>query len=306
MSENDDILESPTLDLDSPVAEPDGPGRFLAEAVQREALSTLATTRKRAAAKNAFTPKAVHQIRVASKRLRALWQLMRPVIEPQIARDADARLGGLAAVLSRSRDIHVMTDLLADLRDSDEPLYRGAFDRAAALLDSPEAVEFDQESTRTALLGGLDGDREEWRLLVLPDDEAIVDPGLARTYSKTRRRAETAARTGSGDDNHRWRKWTKYLRYQLECLGEPGTELRRRIAGLTALGGSLGKRNDLHNLRSQLEQRNQGNPFGAVFRAIDLRDQALARRVKGVAETLFALSPDEMTATLRRELESDN
>ena len=308
MTEKDDILDRPTLDLDSPAqesaAETDGPSRCLAEAVRREALDTLTTTRKRAAAKSTFTPDAVHRVRVASKRLRAMWQLMRPVIEPQIAQDADARLGGLAAVLSRSRDTHVLADLLTDLRDSDEPIYRGAFDRAAALLDSPEGVELDQESTRTALLGGLDGDRDEWRLLVLPDDEELVDQGLGRTYRKARRRAETAARTGEGDHNHRWRKWTKYLRYQLECLGEPGTELGRRIAGLKALGGSLGKRNDLHNLRSQLEQRNQGDPFGAVFRAIDLRDQALARRVEGVAETLFALPPDEMTATLRRELES--
>ncbi len=310
MTENDDILDILTLDLDNPVAEPalepDGSSRALAEAVRQEALDTLARTRKRVSAKRAFTPGAIHQIRVACKRLRAMWQLVRPLIEPPIAQEADERLGARSALLARSRDTHVLEELLTELRDSDEALYRGTFDRAAILLDRPESVEFDQESTRTALLEALDRDRDAWRLLVLPDDEALVDHGLDRTYRKAWRRGETAARTGSGADNHRWRKWTKYLRYQLECLGEPGTELEHRITGLTALGSSLGKRNDLHNLRSQLEQRKGGDPFGAVFRAIDLRDQALARRIEGVAKTLYGPAPEEMTATLRRELERDD
>jgi CHAD domain-containing protein len=322
MTENESNFDQESLDLDSldlgrPEAEPTGeptasageedtgpvgPSRALAEAVQQQALEILELTRKRVSAKDAFAADSVHEIRVASKKLRALWQLMRPVIEPQIAQDADARLGSLAAVLSRSRDTQVLTELLADLRDSDEPLYRGAFDRAATLLDNPEAVELDHESTRSALLGGLDGDREEWRLLVLPDDNALIDHGLGRTYRKAWRRAETAARTGDGNDNHSWRKWAKYLRYQLERLGEPGADLGRRIASLKTLGGALGKRNDLYNLRNQLEQRHEGDPFGAVFRAIDLRDQALARRIEGVAKTLFASTPDESTTILRREL----
>jgi CHAD domain-containing protein len=314
MNENRDIFEGldlDSLDLDQRAAEPEteeGPqaSRVLAEAVRERALDILAEARKRVAAKTAFSADSIHKTRVACKRLRANWQLMRPLIEPQIAQDADARLRGLSAVLAQSRDTQVLQDLLVDLRDSDEPLYRSAFDRAAALLDSPEAVELDEESTRTALLGGLDADRDQWRLLVLPDDDAVIDHGLTRTYRKAWRRAETAARTGDGSDNHRWRKWSKYLRYQLECLGEPGVDLGRRITSLTTLGSSLGKRNDLHNLQNLLEQRNDGDPFGAVFRAIDLRDRALARRVEGIAQTLFAPTPDEIAPILRAELSIDS
>ena len=296
-ADSDDLFDSPTLELESP-------SRALADGVREQALAIVAEARKRVAAKNAFSPDSIHQTRVACKKLRALWQLMRPVIELQIAQDADARLGGLAGVLSASRDTQVLAELLDDLRDSDELLYRGTFDRAATLLDAAESVDLDQESTRTALLGGLDADRDEWQRLVLPDDEALFDHGLARTCRKARRRAETAARTGDGDDYHRWRKWTKYLRYQLECLGDPGIDLQFHLGELKALGSALGRRHDLHNLRSQLERYSEGDPFGAVFRAIDLRDQALALRVERVTEAIFGPTAAEMSALLKHELQT--
>lgn len=279
--------------------------RALAEAVRSQAISLNDTALSRISGKRAFEPEGVHEIRLACKRLRALWQLMRPVIEPQIARSADIRLRDVAEQLSEARDMHVLSHLLFDLRDTEEALYRDTFDRAAKILALTQSLEIDEQTTRSTLLDAFKGDHEDWHSLVLPDNESVVEHGLGRTYRKARRRADTVRRTSDRMDQHRWRKWAKYLRYQLEAMGDPTPALARRLDGLRHLGSALGKRNDLHNLRHRLEECHEGDPFGAVFRSIEMRDQALGRRMAATAGELFSPTPEKFVLTLREELAPD-
>ena len=96
----------------------------------------------------------------------------------------------------------------------------------------------------------------------------------------------------------------KYLRYQLEALtSSPSEGLAARIEALTTLGSLLGKRNDLAILREQIETRGEGDTFGAVFRAVDLRDKALKRRID--ADRLFELSPEEFAEAVDGEIFDD-
>jgi len=278
--------------------------RSLAEAVRSIALEVNESTRRQVNAKAAFEPESIHEIRVATKRLRALWQLVRPVIEPQIARSADDRLRDAARLLAAARDAHVLADLLTQLRDTEEALYQGTFDRAATLLDDDFNLDEQAADLRSALLAAIDDDRESWRSLVLPDNRSLIEHGLGRAYRKTRRRAETAARTESHLDSHSWRRWVKYLRYQIEALvAAAPDEMERRAEELRALGRVLGQRNDLAVLRQRLEERGKGDPFGVVFRAIDLRDSALARGVPKVAARLFSATPEEFVVEILGEID---
>lgn len=294
------------------VVEPEGGGpavgqptsKALAEALRRRALDLDDETRKLIASKNAFEPEGIHQIRVATKTLRAFWQLVRPVIEPQIARAANDRLRGLAHSLAGARDTQVMAGLLTELRDAEEPLFRGTFDRAAQLFVAGDDLGEHAAALRPAMLAAIDGDRNDWKSLVLPDDRALLEHGLGRVYRKTRRRAETAARTRTHPDLHRWRRWVKYLRYQLEALfTEPPAGIAERIEDLKALGHTLGLRNDLAVLRGRLRELGHGDPFGAVYRSIDLRDQALATRIPEASQRLFESSPEEFVASVLEDAE---
>jgi CHAD domain-containing protein len=289
--------------LPEPATESALASRFLAEAVRSRALEINTETRKRISAKKAFEHESVHQIRVSSKILRALWQLVRPVIEPQIARNANERLRELAHSLAGARDAEVMANLMAELREADEPLYRASFDRAAKLFVEPDDLADHAAELRPAMLAAIDGDRDDWRQLVLPDDHSLIEHGLGRTYRKTRRRAETAGRTKVHPDLHRWRRWVKYLRYQLESLFElPPSGIAERVEDLKALGTVLGQRNDLAVLRGRLKELGGGDTFGAVFRSIDLRDQALATRIPEVSARLFDHTPEGFVAVVKSDI----
>jgi CHAD domain-containing protein len=301
------LTEEPTA-VESPSDDPPDvvrPKRLLADTVRTRALEIGDEARKRIASKAAFEPEGIHDTRVDTKALRALWQLMRPVIEPQIARAAGDRLRELAHALAAARDEQITLELLADLRAADEPLYHGSFDRATALFDPSLDLAEHEAALRPAMLAAIDSDRADWKTLVLPDDQSLLEHGLGRAYRKTLRRAKTANRTRAHTDLHAWRRWVKYLRYQLEALfPEPSEEIAARIEGLRGLGKTLGLRNDLAVLRERLRERGGGDPFGAVFRAIDLRDKALATRIPEVAKHQFGDSPEEFVAAIEREASS--
>ena len=83
MHDDKNIFDEPELEIDVETAPIDETSdRSLAEAMRTAALAINSATRNRIGSKEAFDPDGVHEIRVATKRLRALWQLVRPVIEP--------------------------------------------------------------------------------------------------------------------------------------------------------------------------------------------------------------------------------
>jgi CHAD domain-containing protein len=303
MSDDESTSTQPEIDVEmAPIEEVSD--LSLAEAVRARALEVNSATRDLVNSPEAFSPEGIHDIRVATKRLRALWQLFRPVIEPQVARTADQRLREIAYSVAGARDSDVSRGLLSELRDAEEPLYHGAFNRAAALF--PEEFDFDEiaKELRAMMLGILDEDRGDWQSLVLPDNNSLIEHGLGRAYRKAARRAATAERTDDHGDNHRWRRWVKYLRYQLEALSEtPSEKLATRIEALASLGSLLGQRNDLAVLREQVEARGGGDTFGAVFRAIQLRDSALRRRLG--EDRLFDLSPEAFAEIADGEIFDD-
>lgn len=306
MSEDEQTAGEPEVEIDvemAPIEE--ASDRSLAESVRARALEVAEATRTLVKSKEAFGPEGIHEIRVATKRLRAFWQLVHPLIEPQIARTANERLREIAHAVAGARDANVLRELLAELRAAEEPLYQGAFDRAAGLF--ADGFDFDEiaKELRAMMLGILDEDRKDWESLILPDNNSLVEHGLGRSYRKAARRAKTAARTDDHADNHRWRRWVKYLRYQLEAMTlEPSESLTRRIEALTILGSLLGSRNDLAILREQVEARGGGDTFGAVFRAIELRDMALRRRI--AQDRLFDLSPERFAEVVDAEIFDDS
>lgn len=228
-------------------------------------------------------PTALHQARVALRRLRSALSLFRPVL-------ADARFDGfasalraLAGALGRARDLDVLIESLgpdapAELSAAREEAYAAA------------RTALDDQRTRDLMIALVEwvtlGD---WRMR--PSDPAVVDQRVeafaAKTMDKLRRRLK---KRGAGlidlDDEarHDLRKLAKKARYATEFFAPlvTGKKARRHKTfrkKLTALQEHLGSLNDLATAPALLERFGLADqPVDAEARARLLRKSAKAHK----------------------------
>lgn len=242
---------------DAPSASPVAPGRAtldprapIALAVRRslgDGLSALAAQRRAALAGDV---EAIHQMRVAARRLRARIELFRGVIHGSRALSCHNDLRWFGRAAGAVRECDVMADLLRDraaridsaLADATPPLLaalareRGAAHREFALaLDSNR---YRRMCTRIA----------DPLLRKIAPEARVADlaPGLIAPILRKAIRAGRRVRAGAEPARiHRLRIRLKRLRYALETLGElGGKRLRRALARLAALQELLGRHQD--------------------------------------------------------------
>jgi CHAD domain-containing protein len=201
---------------------------------------------------------AVHQTRIAARRLRSAVATYRTLFDPDQARRLEDSLRWLGRELSGLRDLQVIESLLQEaLRDDDSPVASTATSRVTrGLMD---ARRRDAESRLGALL-----DSDDY-LGVLDDivgfaaEPALGDPAarpapreLRRQIRKAHRRVARrweAAGSASPEERakalHAARKASKRLRYACE-VAEPvlGTRARRLRRRAKTLASVLGERQD--------------------------------------------------------------
>jgi CHAD domain-containing protein len=220
-------------------------------------------------------PEAVHQARVATRRLRSDLQTFGPLLDPDWTDALRAELRWIGELLGHVRDADVMTARLTEraegLPDVDRP-------GVSVLL---ERLRVDRIRDRTVLLDAMISPR----YLALID--RLTDAAAAPAFVATRpdRRARTEARRltrrswkrlrravrelpdhPSDDQLHAVRKRAKRARYALEATGSVAPKPARRLARrVTALQDVLGEQHD------------------AVVTATWLRDAAVTTRDPGVA-----------------------
>ena len=191
---------------------------------------------------------ALHQARVAIRRLRSAFSIFKPVIADERFGSLRAELRGLAATLGEARDIDVLIargesdPLLGDARTA-------AYSRVAEALASP--------GTRGLLL-----DLAEWTAVgtwrIAPDDPALpaqpAERFAAAALERSRRRLKKSGRrlaTLHDDARHLVRIEAKKLRYAAEFFADlfTGAKAKRRarrfIAAMQALQEQLGELNDM-------------------------------------------------------------
>jgi CHAD domain-containing protein len=200
-------------------------------------------------------PDAVHQMRVATRRLRSMLSSFGQVLR----REESARLGGelkwLGDVLGAARDAEVLDAHLRESLEQMPPeLVMGPAQARVRVHFAP--VEAD---ARTAVLEALDSER----YLALLDglDQLLADPPLTpqaaqpaaevlppavrRTRRRLRRRMRRAQATPAGPDRdtalHEARKAAKHARYSAEAVspafGKPARRFAKRVKQVqSALG----------------------------------------------------------------------
>jgi len=189
----------------------------------------------------------VHQLRVATRRLRAALRLFEPVLAAGTARRASQELAWLAGSIGAVRDLDVLLMAIASRGRRLDPVERDALAPLVTVLRERRALAHDGlvrtlEEPRCrrvlARLASLGGVRQDVSLGRIARD--LATPHL-RAVLRAGRRLDDA----SPEAFHRLRVRVKRLRYALETLrGLGGDRLVRMLRLLERLQDTLGAHQD--------------------------------------------------------------
>ncbi len=237
---------------------------------------------------------AIHQLRVATRRLRALLRLFAPVLPVSVVTRGREGLAQLGTAIGAVRDLDVLALALAararklgrECREALAPLEDEiAQRRAAALAALVEQLDAPRTRRLLAILEGLPGRRLPSRSAVPLRDVAgtLVQPVL-RSVVRAGRDLDADAPAAA---LHRLRVRVKRLRYACETLMGLGEErLQPVIARLVDLQDVLGEHQDAVTQMQWLWERAAagGLPpttllaMGAVAEALRRRARRMRRR----------------------------
>jgi CHAD domain-containing protein len=208
---------------------------------------------------------ALHDMRVASRRLRAAMAAFRPFLTPRMLRFRD-QLGWVAAALGEVRDLDVQLERMHEWRANFPP------ERAAALEAVEELLEARRKAARKRMLAVLDSRRYEQLCQSLGSalrfgSPKSFAPGRApvlsiapdmveRRYKRVRKQGDAINKESPPDSYHALRIDAKKLRYALEFVGngiygKPAIEFSTRV---TAMQDVLGLHQDAYVAMDLLQE----------------------------------------------------
>jgi CHAD domain-containing protein len=189
-------------------------------------------------------PEDVHQMRVATRRLRSDLRSFRPVVDKEWSDPVRGELEWLAGLLGQVRDTEVLLDRLDARLDVLAEVDRDAGKRLL------EALRNHRDEARVTLLAGLRSDRYLALLdelvaathesVLAPDQHHDIDIDIERLVRKPWRELRDAVSALDDDPSdpelHAVRKLAKRSRYAAEAahpaLGRPARDFARRAAAL--------------------------------------------------------------------------
>ncbi|MBL9134340.1 MAG: CHAD domain-containing protein [Verrucomicrobiales bacterium] len=256
---------------------------------------------------------AVHEARLAIKRLRAAVRLLTGTLGEKAARRHQARLRNAARRLASARDVAVgvvtMDGLAKELPDA----LRSPFQAWRQRLAGPGHVPRESPARIAAHLKAAAGairtvsvaiDRTTWRR----HGWETLEDGLMDTYRRARRRFRAAHTTDDEESFHRWRTAVKAFMYQL-CLVRPIAPKRLGgcIKDLNRLQKSLGDEHDLAVLSERLantKEAGKGVPkldSKPIRRLIASRQQRWRKKALKEGRRLFADRPKQFIRRIHKE-----
>lgn len=212
----------------------------------------------------------VHQLRVTIKRLRAMLQWVRPVVEKGDRGELNGQLRELSHLLAEARRAAVFQQLLSGE-------------------EAPEPV--DAGGLRTEFIEKLKAHRDDLARLLPPKiGWSKLSKGVCEAYSRARLRLERWRESGDPRLAHDCRKSVKHLKYAIEFLMplDPGQlgEFHRRI---DTLEDQLGDLNDLLELSEVTSDRRAKRRRASVAkRALQRAERVLRWTTSGFAKRLDA------------------
>jgi CHAD domain-containing protein len=197
----------------------------------------------------------VHRIRVDIKRLRAWIRLIRNEEDTVGLRDIDRDLRDVMKKLSSHRDRQALLETLKwlekktsnDINQSPLRVVRSHMRAGSG------RITVDWTDIKTTLIKVLDTLEQ---LTQKFESVHMARDGLQRTYKRSARLGDRAfSGKINPEDVHAFRKWAKYLYYQLEIIQIAYPKLyNETLENLEDLGNRLGRYHDLVLLKEKLDQ----------------------------------------------------
>jgi triphosphatase len=253
-------------------------------------------------------PEELHDMRVATRRLRAAFSMFEGVL-PVRAQVFRQELGWLAGLLGTVRDLDVQLEGLAALSPADVHTTSDGRDPLAELA---ALLEREREAARADMLNGLDSvrwDRLAKGLTAMAQQgparrslatrepaEIGLPPLVLQRHHKVRKAAKRAKQSGVVADFHALRIRCKRLRYALEFSSDVyGGKTSRFVRDLAVLQDELGEMQDAEVASLQLTDLATGDahlPAATVFMM-----GGVAERHRRRVQRLLKRLPDELLRT---------
>lgn len=239
----------------------------------------------------------VHEVRKATKRVRAVLRMLSDDIESRDYTRLNAEVRDLARDLSQIRSAVVQVELLESLVAEDDKLTMdtselhgelvAAADKQRQGLDGPEVA--DLSSRFATVRSGIDE-------IEFHDDATASLGGIRRTYRRGRKSMTRAYAEPTVESFHLWRKQVKYLRHQMEILQSVGTPtIPDLVADLEEIGEGLGGGHDLADLEWATDTAAVGTLSSSTRQrlkeVIDTRRSGLELRLKPIAARVYGADP---------------
>ena len=198
--------------------------------------------------------RALHRMRVASRRMRTVVRIFARALPPELP--------------TLRRELRWIANVLGEVRDLDVQI--GALDEDEAFAPLRAHLEAPRREAREEMLAALNSPRYEALIEGLAEAlrDSPTDAGagekrailaapklLRRTHRRLRRSARKLGEDASPDDYHRARIRAKRLRYATECVQELyGQPARRLIEALENVQDVLGRSQDAETAIARLEE----------------------------------------------------
>jgi CHAD domain-containing protein len=249
--------------------------------------------------------RAIHSVRKAIKRLRALLRSLRVAFPKKLFREEDRRLAEAGRKISPLRDVHVQLRTLGRLRAADDPA--GGKTRRD-LLRRQESFARKIPALRTAvrqMLGRSRGTIGSWPLN--KTTPLTLAAGLKRVYKQGRSAFKTARKNPVPENLHEWRKKVKALGFGfelIECLVPK--EFSERMPLCQALGDAMGEDHDLFMVLQALGRANQSQPardYAGLARRISAKRAKLQKHAFQLGKIVYKEKPRAFARRLDHYLE---
>lgn len=225
----------------------------------------------------------IHRIRVDIKHLRAWLRLLRIKEDKYNWKQVDQNLFKYAKQLGSTRDAQAITDTLNILNkytktEEDRNAIIYVQEQLNPVLKSPS---INWKKFKTHFSKELNLIKQNFTSF---DSILTIKNGLKHTYSKAIQLGEKAfSKNGTYDDLHKFRKWVKYLNYQLAYLNK-----RINIKNdIDKLGDNLGKIHDLIIIKEKLKQLDNNKHITLVCKLIDKNIHRILKKSKQSYGTIF-------------------
>ncbi len=239
--------------------------------------------------------KTIHEIRVITKRLRAYWRVLQPLLKNNDLYVAhDILLRDAAKLLSQSREDYVNRKLINSFKSTlNNKKDKLVLEKLLKLMPVPEKSEI---HCKDKLKSYFIDEQAFWRQFRNHDLIAKVehDSGVINTYKKAKKLGKKAIKKSlEVEATHQWRKWSKYLFYQLEIVPlkvsqKSSAKYLRQLESLTDI---LGKLHDMHVLQSIIREYKKTQFLEVntdnVYQFINKKNQKLAKKIAKNYEQFF-------------------